>query len=379
MKDKITPRYLDGFIRRFLEKKMVFLGGPRQVGKTTTCLQLLNPPSRANSAYMNWDDIQNKKALRNGELPDTNIVVLDELHKFRQWRNLVKGFYDKKKDVQKFIVTGSARLDYYRRGGDSLLGRYRYLRLHPLSIGELGLKSSKDLEGLLKFGGFPEPYFSQDETEWKMWIRERLYRIVNDDIRDLESVRDISSIEILAENLPERVGSPLSINNIANDLNVNHRTAENWVRILETVYYCFRITPFGSPKINAVKKEKKLYLWDWSQIESAGAKLENMVASHLLKFCHFLEDTQGEQMELRFLRDIDKREVDFVVLQKKKPIFAVECKTGERSVSEHLRYFKVRTKIPIFYQVHLGERDYSPEEGIRVLPFTSFCKELGLP
>lgn len=268
---------------------------------------------------------------------------------------------------------------YYRRGGDSLLGRYRYLRLHPLSVGELGLKSSKDLEALLKFGGFPEPYFSQDDTDWKLWNRERLYRIVNDDIRDLESVRDISSIELLAENLPERVGSPLSINNLANDLSVNHRTAENWVRILETVYYCFRIAPFGSPKINAVKKEKKLYLWDWSPIESTGAKFENMVASHLLKFCHFLEDTQGEQMELRFLRDVDKREVDFVVLRKKTPLFAVECKTGERSVSEHLRYFKARTKIPVFYQVHLGERDYSPEEGIRVLPFTTFCKELGLP
>lgn len=111
MKNKVSPRYLDGFIRRFLEKKMVFLGGPRQVGKTTACLQLLDPPSLANPAYMNWDDIKNKKALRNGELPNTDIVILDELHKFRPWRNLVKGFYDKKKDVQKFIVTGSARLD----------------------------------------------------------------------------------------------------------------------------------------------------------------------------------------------------------------------------------------------------------------------------
>lgn len=372
-------RYLKDTIEKFLEKKMVFVGGPRQVGKTTLCLSFLNPPDIENPAYLNWDSLADKKTLKNGELPNTPLVVLDEIHKFKPWRNLVKGFYDKKKNVQKFLVTGSARLDYYRRGGDSLLGRYRYLRLHPLSVGELGLQNSGQIDLLLKFGGFPEPYFAQDETEWKLWSRERVYRIVNDDIRDLESVRDISSIELLAENLPERVGAPLSINNLANDLGVNHRTVENWVSILERVYYCFRIAPFGSAKINAVKKEKKLYLWDWSQLDSVGFKFENLVASHLLKYCHFLEDTQGEQMELRFLRDIQKREVDFVVLKNKKPVFAVECKTGEKKTSEHLSYFKERTSIPIFYQVHLGERDYTPAEGIRVLPFTTFSREVGLP
>lgn len=374
----VTARYIENSIEKFLEKKMVFVGGPRQVGKTTVCLKFLDPPEIENPAYLNWDDLNDKKALRHGELPNSPVLVLDEIHKYKLWRNLIKGFYDKKKNIQKFIVTGSARLDYYRSGGDSLLGRYRYLRLHPLSVAELGLKSSQEMESLLKFGGFPEPYFSQDETEWKLWNRERLYRLVNDDIRDLESVRDISNVELLAENLPERVGSPLSINNIALDLGVNFRTAENWVKILERVYYCFRILPYGSTKINAVKKERKLYLWDWSQLESAGAKFENLVASHLLKYCHFLEDTQGEQMELRFLRDMEKREVDFVVLKNKKPLFAVECKTGEKKVSPHLSYFKQRTSIPRFYQVHLGERDYSSQEGIRVLPFTTFSQELGL-
>lgn len=374
----MKQRYLSDSIQKFLEKKMVFLGGPRQVGKTTLCLSFLEPPGLENPAYLNWDDLADKKAIKNGELPNTSLVILDEIHKFKPWRNLVKGFYDKKKDVQKFLITGSARLDYYRRGGDSLLGRYRYLRLHPLSVAELGFKDSKAMGPLLKYGGFPEPYFAQDETEWKLWSRERIYRLVNDDIRDLESVRDLSNIELLAESLPERVGSPLSINNLANDLGVNHRTVENWVKILERVYYCYRIPPFGSSKINAVKKEKKLYLWDWSQQDSPGSRFENLVASHLLKYCHFLEDTRGEQMELRFLRDIDKREVDFVVLKNKKPIFAVECKTGEKKVSEHLKYFKQRTLIPMFYQVHLGEKDYSPEQGIRVLPFTQFSQETGL-
>jgi predicted AAA+ superfamily ATPase len=343
------------------------------------CLGFIDPPTIENPAYMNWDDLKDKKALRNGELPNAKVVVLDELHKFKMWRNLVKGFYDKKKNIQKFIVTGSARLDYYSRGGDSLLGRYRYVRLHPLSVAELKLSTKKQISRLLQYGGFPEPFFSDYETEWKLWSRERLYRIVNDDIRDIESVRDISSIELLVENLPDRVGSPLSINNIAGDLAVNHRTAEKWVSILERVYYCFRIAPYGASKINAVKKEKKLYLWDWSQVESSGTKFENFVASHLLKYCHFLEDTKGERMELRFLRDVQKREIDFVVLKNKKPLFAVECKTGEKNVSPHIAYFKARTSIPLFYQVHLGDKDFSPQEGVRVLPFCTFSEEIGLP
>ncbi len=374
----VKSRYLEPVIQQFLSKKMVFIGGPRQVGKTTMCLKFLTPPDIQNPAYMNWDDLENKKSLREGKIPDSKILVIDEIHKFKQWRNLIKGFYDKKKNVQNFIITGSARLDYYRRGGDSLMGRYRYLRLHPLSVAELNLKISQEMTNLLQYGGFPEPYFAQNEVDWKLWSRERLYRIINDDIRDLESVRDISNIEILAENLPDRVGSPLSINNIAQDLSVNHRTAENWVSILERVYYCYRIAPYGPSKINAVKKEKKLYLWDWSAVESSGARFENLVASHLLKYCHFLEDTQGEKMELRFLRDVDKREIDFVVIKNKKALFAVECKTGERKLSEHISYFKKRTPIPFFYQVHLGDKDYSPEEGVRVLPFTKFSQHIGL-
>lgn len=303
------------------------------------------------------------------------MIVLDEIHKFKNWRNLVKGFYDKKKNVQNFLVTGSARLDDYSRGGDSLLGRYRYLRLHPLSVPELRIESQAGLERLLKFGGFPEPFFSGNERDWKLWARERVYRVVRDDVRDLENVRDISSIELLADALIARVGSPLSVNNLAQDPQVNFRTAESWITILERIDYCFRIAPYGAPKVKAVKKEKKLYLWDWSTVEDSGAKFENMVASHLLKYCHFIEDTQGDTMELRFLRDIERREVDFVVLKNRKPLFGVECKTAEKAISPHLKYFKNRTSIPLFYQVHLGEKSYEPEEGIKVMPFVDFCKD----
>ena len=355
---------------------MVFIGGPRQVGKTTLGLTFLDPPNASNPAYLNWDDLASRTLLRRGELPTGKILLIDEIHKFKNWRNLIKGFYDKRKDSQKFIITGSARLDHYRRGGDSLLGRYRYVRLHPLSATELRLTSQSDLTHLLHFGGFPEPYYLGDDTELKLWQRERLYRLVNDDIRNLENLREYSAIELLAESLPDRVGSILSINALSEDLSVNYRTAESWIQILEKIYYCFRIAPFGSPKIKAVKKEKKLYLWDWSSINSSGAKFENLVASQLLKCCHFIEDSEGDSMELRFLRDSQKREVDFVVLKNKKPIFAVECKTGEGSLSPHVRYFKERTPIPLFFQVHQGHKDYAPESKIRVMPFLKFCSEI---
>lgn len=372
------PRYLTPFVEEFLQKRMVFVGGPRQVGKTTLCLGFLRPASVKNPAYLNWDDLFSRKAVRNGELPPQPLIVLDEIHKYKYWRNLLKGFYDKNKGGQNYLVTGSARLDIYRRGGDSLLGRYRYLRLHPFSVTELKLTSAGDVQSLLKFGGFPDPCLSQSEKELKLWQRERLYRVVNDDIADLENLKEYSTIETLAENLPERIGSPLSLQALAEDLGVSQKTIAHWMEILEKVYYCYRIPPFGSPKIRAVKKERKTYLWDWSVVENDGVRFENMVASHLLKYCHFLEDTEGDAMELRFVRDHDKREIDFVVLKNKKPLFAVECKTGDRQLSSAIRYFKERTNIPYFYQVHLGTKDYLAEKTVRVLPFLKFCDELNL-
>ena len=373
----MKKRYLQQTIAEFLEKKMVFLGGPRQVGKTTLCLEFITPPKKNHPAYLNWDVLKSKRIIKTGEIPfNEPVIILDEVHKYNNWRNLIKGFYDENGDVQKYLVTGSARLDHYRRGGDSLLGRYRYIRLHPFSVPELNISSIDDLKMLLKFGGFPEPLLSGNERDWRLWQNERLHRIVNDDIRDLENLKEYNSIETLAETLPSKVSAPLSINSLAEDLEFNHRTIERWISILEQVYYCFRIMPFGSPKIRAVKKEKKLYLWDWSSCENDGAKFENMVASQLLKYCHFIEDTQGYKMELRFLRDTQKREVDFVVIKDKNPLFAVECKTGESTVSPHLYYFQERTPISKFYQVHMGKKDYSPQKGIRVVPFITFCQEL---
>lgn len=377
---KIYKRYIKGSVEEDLKSKMVFVGGPRQVGKTTFALSFLPEPSEKHPAYLNWDDVSVRPAILKGELPaKQKFIVLDEIHKFARWRNLVKGFFDTKKSEVSFIITGSARLDYYRKGGDSLQGRYHYYRLHPFSLIELNQVPAKDdFETLLKFGGFPEPYLRAEESFWRRWQRERIQRVIYEDIRDLENIKEISLLELLAEELPNRVGSPLSVKKLKELLQVAHETVERWLKIFERMYYCFRVPPYGPPRVRAVKKEQKLYLWDWSVVPESGPRFENFVASQLLKYCHFMEDTEGLRMDLRFLRDTDKREVDFVVLKEGNPLFAIECKTGERDINPSLYYFKERTQIPNFYQVHQGIKDYE-KKGIRMLPVHTLCKELLLP
>lgn len=376
----IRTRYIQKPVDDDLKHKMVFIGGPRQVGKTTFGLTFLGQPYEKQPGYLNWDDVLVRSALLKGELPpDEKIIVFDEIHKYARWRNLVKGFYDTCKSETSFIVTGSARLDYYSKGGDSLQGRYHYYRLHPFSLLEMSdTPSSDDLRALLKFGGFPEPFLRAEEKFWRRWQRERLQRVIYDDIRDLESIKEISLLELLAEELPNRVGSPLSVKNLKELLQVAHETVERWLKIFERMYYCYRISPYGPPRVRAVKKEQKLYLWDWSLVPDSGPRFENYVASQLLKYCHFMEDTEGFRMELRFLRDTDKREIDFVVLKEGKPMFAVECKSGEKNINPSIFYFLERTAIPRFYQVHAGRKDYE-KNGARVLPIQALCKVLQLP
>ena len=201
---------------------------------------------------------------------------------------------------------------------------------------------------------------------------------MRDDLRDLEHVREISLIEHLVDLLPERVGAPLSIKSLREDLEVDHKTVERWLTMLENLYVCFRVAPFGAPKIRAVKKERKLYLWDWSMTPEGGPRFENLVASHLLKYCHFVEDTEGHVMELRFLRDTDKREVDFVVLKNRKPLFAVECKSGERGVSPAVAYFAGEAQSRASTRCISGT-GISESGRATVLPFRTLCRELALP
>lgn len=375
MSTLLMQRYLKDDVLSDLKKKMVFIAGPRQVGKTTFAKNL----SKKNLVYLNWDDLDQREDILKKNWPvSSQIVIFDEIHKDARWRGLVKGYYDTLKESYSFIITGSARLDYYRKGGDSLFGRYRSYRLHPFSLSELG-STQGNLEALIKFGGFPEPILEQNERTWRRWQKERLERVIYDDLRDLEKVREVTLIQRLAEMLPARVGAPLSVKNISQDLGVDHKTADRWIDILENLYYAYRISPFGSSKIRAVKKEQKLYLWDSSSVEEEGYRFENLVANHLLKYCHFLEDTQGHKMELRFLRDTDKREIDFVVLKDSNPVFAVECKSGEKNLSKHISYFSERTHIPYFYQIHRGKVHKKVSDKIEIIPFFDFCKREKIP
>lgn len=364
-------RYLQNHVSTWLKDRMVFIGGPRQVGKTYLAKTFLS----ADEGYLTWDDLADRERLKKHLLPGKpKTLVLDEIHKYPRWRTLLKGYYDKQTAEQKIIVTGSARLDHFRKGGDSLFGRYHYLRLHPFSIPEVEKKfKTNTTRLLLEFGGFPEPFLKQSESFAKIWRRERNARVIHQDLRDLTSLKDYSQLELLADLLPSKVGSLLSIKSIAEDLEKSPHTIVAWIEILASVYQCYSIAPYGPAKVKAIKKQKKLYLWDWSAVEAPGPRFENFVASHLLKYCHYIEDTEGDSMELRFLRDQFGREVDFVVLRNKKPVFAVECKHGEYGASPHLAYFQQKTSIPKFYQVHTGDKDFI-DKGVRILPFAEFCK-----
>lgn len=358
-------RYLQPQIERDLAKKMVFLAGPRQVGKTTLARRL--PGGEA--GYLNWDDPEDRARILARELPDVPLWTFDELHKYRRWRAYLKGLFDKRAPGRRILVTGSARLDFYRFGGDSLQGRYHLLRLHPFSVAELGLATSNDLRQLLTLGGFPEPYLSGSEVEARRWSREYRTRFVRDDVADLERVQDLGHLELMLTRLPDLVGSPLSINALREDLQVTHKTAASWLQILERLYAIFRLSPFGAPRIRAVKKEQKHYHWDWTVVQDPAVRFENLVASHLLKWVHHEQDTQGRDLDLRYFRDVDRREVDFVVVEGRKPKLFVECKWSDAPVERGLRYLKVRFPACDAWQISaIGTKDYVTDENIRVAP-----------
>ena len=379
----MTRRYIADSVTADLADRMVFVGGPRQVGKTTFALSLLPQGSDESSpAYLNWDYLADREAILTAQLPSRQrLIIFDEIHKYAGWRGMIKGLYDKHRSSISFLVTGSARLDYYRKGGDSLQGRYHYYRLHPFTLSESGRRpDAGSVAHLLRFGGFPEPFLRGEERFHRRWLREHSERVVHEDLRDLEHVRDVSRLDLLLAHLPSCVGSPLSVNRLRTLLQASHESVERWISAFERLYLCYRLAPFGSTRIRAVRKERKLYFWDWSRVDDAGARFENFVAGHLLKYCHLIEDTEGHAMELRFVRDTDGREIDFVVLRGGRPEFGVECKSGDRNAAPACRYFRERTDIPRFYQVHLGTADFGDADtGTRVLPFWTFCAELALP
>ncbi|MFA5140509.1 MAG: ATP-binding protein [Elusimicrobiota bacterium] len=388
----LKDRYISADTLADLSKKMVFVAGPRQIGKTTLARDIIGGHFKE-TAYFNWDDRQHRRQLMSAKWPaGARLIILDEIHKFKGWKGFLKGQYDTQKDKYRFLVTGSARLDVYRKGGDSLQGRYHLYRLHPFTLAELLKRKAKlhplkglpletvpagnDLNVLDRFGGFPEPFLSQDDRTLRRWHQERNERLFREDIQDVEVIRDLGRMKILSDMLPGKVGALLSINAIREDLEVSHRAVSHWLDVLESFYYHFRIHPYSRPAFRALKKIPKLYLWDWSEIEDDAARFENLIASHLLKLVHWLQDREGYKAGIHFLRDDTKREVDFLITSDGKPWFAVEVKSQEQEVSPNLRYFREKLSIPYSYQVIKKAGVDVLDKGVRVVSADKFLAAL---
>ncbi len=388
----LKGRYLTNSVLEDLREKMVFIGGPRQVGKTTFARKILSPHFKK-SAYFNWDNRPDRRRIMSSEWPgDAEILLFDEIHKYGKWKSILKGEYDNLKEKYKFLVTGSGRMDVFRRGGDSLQGRYHYYRMHPFTLPELINKNlsvklldepefndkfyESEFKNLMKFGGFPEPLFKQSEKVLRRWQNEKIERLFREDIRDTGQVRDLNSMKVMSDMLPDRVGSPLSVNSMREDLEVSHRAVSSWLDILESHYYCFRIFPFTGNVIRSIKKRPKVYLWDWSEVSEDGKKFENLIASHLLKWSHFIYDSEGYNIGLFYLRDSEKREVDFVVTMNMKPWIAVEVKLNKKEVSSSLYYYKKKLNIPYVYQVVADEEVDILKNGIRIISASRFLSSL---
>lgn len=361
----LRPRALGSHVLEDLERRMVFVAGPRQVGKTT----LAKSVPGALPGYLNWDVRSDRDRILREELPASDVWVFDEIHKYRRWRNYLKGVYDSRPAGQRILVTGSGRLDLYRFGGDSLQGRYSMMRLHPFSVAELGLRSRDEVLDLIRLGGFPEPWLSGSERQARRWSRNHRSRLIEEEVATLEGVRDLGQLELMMLSLPERVASPLSINALSEDLRISHKTASGWLDAAERLYAIFRLAPFGSPVIRAVRKQQKHYHLDWTLPPGDGPRFENFVACHLLKWVHWRQDIEGEDLELRYLRDRDGHEVDFVVTDRGEPRLLVECKWSDARVERGLRYFSRRFPQAAAWQISAtGHKDYQTAEGIRVAP-----------
>lgn len=356
-------RYVSDITRRFAEEKFVLISGPRQVGKTTLARAWLG----SEEGYFNWDISEHRPLILRKDFAKRSAplskIVLDEIHKYGRWKSYLKGLYDEYSRKLQVVVTGSARLDIYKRGGDSLFGRYENVRLHPFSVGEIvhhqvppppddwlavGSAAPPSLwKELETYSGFPEPFSKQDRQQFTRWCNRRRDLLIQQDIRDISDVREISLLEHLYVLLPLRASQPLSLNGLKEEIQVAFDTISNWLNLFERLYICFRLSPYSGKIGRSLKKEKKLYLWNWAEVESSAARFENMVASHLLKSVDAWNDIGFGDFSLMYWRDKEKREVDFIVTNKGKPIVAIESKLSANELPSSLYDFETKIKQPI--------------------------------
>jgi uncharacterized protein len=350
-------------------RQMALVCGPRQVGKTTTCRSLSN-------GYLNWDNADDRRRLLRGpaalaealqldrlrtQIP---VAVLDELDKYSKWKTLLKGFFDTYGQHVRLIVTGSSRLDVFRRGGDSLTGRYLLYRMHPWSVGE-SLRTqlpekeirspveitSADWDALCEHGGFPEPFLRRDSRFTRRWNSLRQEQLSREDLREVAHVNDLGTMETLMQLLAERSAQQLIYSSLAREIQVSVDTVKRWVDLLSRLHYGFMVRPWFTNVAKALRKEPKWFPRDWSGLTDDGVRAETMVACHLLKAVDGWTDLGFGDFQLRYLRDKQRREVDFLVVRDRKPWFLVEAKIGETSLSPSLAYFQGQTKASHAFQV----------------------------
>ena len=362
-------RYLYDHILSDLKKKMVFLTGPRQVGKTYLAKNIQE--KFKNSIYLNNDDIDDTVIIRKREWAINNeLIVLDEIHKMKGWKNYLKGTFDTRSPQQTFLVTGSARLETFRQTGDSLAGRYFSYRLHPLSVRELAgtIKPYEAVNLLNKLGGFPEPFLSGSEAEAARWRKQYFTDIVREDIMDYSRINEIRVIRLLLEMLRKRIGSPVSFTALAEDLQVAVNTVRKYISILESLNIIFVIKPFHKNIARSILKEPKIYFYDSGFVDGdEGIKLENTVAVCLLKNSHYLQDTKGADTDLYYVRTKDKREMDFAIADKNVITHFIEVKLSTTGISPHLRYFKERHLAAKAVQLVHNARHDTESDGIRIV------------
>jgi len=367
------PRLYDSMLSDHLarHRQMAFLAGPRQVGKTTTCRSLAD-------LYLNWDNLDDRRQILAGPAilaqrlgvdrlsATVPVALFDELHKYRGWKQLLKGFFDTHGDQVRILVTGSSRMDVYRRGGDSLMGRYLPYRMHPFSIAEtLHVElpdagrivreprkiEATEFDALWTHGGFPEPFLKRDVRFSRRWRSLRFEQLVRHEIRDLTQVQQLDQMASLVAILADRSGQQLIHDNLARQVRVSVDTLRRWIDVLRDLHVGFVVRPWFRNVSRSLRKEPKWFLRDWSSIEDPGARAETFVACHLLKAVEGWSDMGFGDFELGYLRDKEKREVDFVVIRDGKPWFLAEVKHRDDGIGKALGYYQQQLDAPLAFHV----------------------------
>jgi hypothetical protein len=339
-------RYLDDLIATDLDRKMVLVTGPRQVGKTTLCRHLMerSPPAQ----YLNWDVAADRAILlRQSWSPRARLLAMDEIHKMPDWKNWLKGVVDGRPPAQALLVTGSARMETWRQSGDSLAGRYLAFRLHPISVREWceqqGATPDQALDRLLARGGFPEPCLAEDVEQAERWRRQYFTDLIREDVVEFSRLHELNAMRLFVEMLRERVGSPLSLASIARDLAVAPNTLKRYLDILQALYIVFTVQPWHDNVARAILRAPKVYFFDNGLVRGDdGVQFENAVAAMLLKHVHFRQDAHGRDTGLHYLRTKDGAEVDFALSENRQLTHLIECKLSDASVHRPLAGFAAR-------------------------------------